>query len=112
MARVRKTESETTPRSSRPPLTPEAKEKKLISLAYDLVEKRLIEGTATSQETTHFLKLGTEKARLENRLLAAQAEMAIAKKESLQSMKRSEELFEEAMTAFKLYSGQDDSDEY
>lgn len=37
----------------RPALTPEARENQLISLAIDLVEQRLIDGTASSQETTH-----------------------------------------------------------
>jgi hypothetical protein len=108
LARVRKSSSIDSGISARPSLTPEAKEKKLIAMAYDLVEQRLRDGTASSQETTHFLKLGTERARLENRLLAAQTEMAVAKKEQLQSMKRTEELFEEAMVAFRQYSGQDD----
>ena len=52
-------------RKPRPALTPEARENQLISMAYDLVEQRLLDGTATSQETTHFLKLGSTKARLE-----------------------------------------------
>lgn len=43
-------------RKMRPPLTPEADERECISLAVSLVKKRLIEGTASSQETTHFLK--------------------------------------------------------
>ena len=41
----------------RPALSPETRENQLISLAYDLVEERLLNGTATSQETTYFLKL-------------------------------------------------------
>ena len=38
--------------------------------------------------------------------------MAIAKKEALQSQKHSEELFAEAIKAFRNYSGQGDPDEY
>ena len=49
----------------RPALTPEARENQMISLAMDLVEQRLLNGTASSQETTHFLKLGTAKEKLE-----------------------------------------------
>ena len=64
MAR-RKPTSGTT-RKSRPALTPEARENQLIAKAYDLVEQRLDDGTATSQETTHFLKLGSAKAKLES----------------------------------------------
>ena len=95
---------------SRPALRPEARDKQLIALTSDLVERRIREGTASSQETTHFLKLASDKVRLENKLLEAQTAMAIAKKEALQSQKRSEEMFEEAMKAFKCYSGQSESD--
>ena len=62
MAKVKKSQPNTT-RKVRPALTPEARENQLIALATDLVEKRLIEGTASSQETTHFLKLATTKSK-------------------------------------------------
>lgn len=109
MARVAKNSSDSSV-NTRPAMTPEAREKQLIALAYDLVERRMREGTASSQETTHFLKLATSKAKLENQLLEAQTEMAIAKKEAIRSQKRSEEMFEEAMQAFKRYSGQSEYD--
>lgn len=102
--------SETYPKM-RPALTPEADQSQMISLAYNLVRQRLLDGTASSQETTHFLKLGTEKAKLENKLLEAQTEMAIAKKEALESEKRSAERFEEALKAFRTYSGQGSAEE-
>ena len=112
MAKVKKSNSSDSPKPKiRPALSPEARENQLISLAVDLVEQRLIDGTASSQETTHFLKLATTKAKRENELLKAQAEMAIAKKEALQSQKRSEEMFEEAIKAFKNYNGQGETDE-
>lgn len=110
MAKVRAPSTTTTPKR-RPALTPEARENQLIALAVDLVEQRLIDGTASSQETTHFLKLATQKSRLENQLLEAQTQMAIAKKEALQSQKRSEEMFAEAIKAFRTYSGQGEADE-
>ena len=56
----------------KPSLDPEVRENQLISYAIDLVEQRLLDGTASSQETTHFLKLATQKSRLENQLLEAQ----------------------------------------
>lgn len=105
-----KTSSNNKPR--RPALSPEARENQMISYAMDLVEQRLIDGTASSQETTHFLKLATSKAKLENQLLEAQTEMAIAKKEALQSQKRQEEMFAEAIKAFRTYSGNGDPDDY
>jgi hypothetical protein len=64
MAKAKASSSGSTKRI-RPALNPEARENQLISLAIDLVEQRLLDGTASSQETTHFLKLGSMKARLE-----------------------------------------------
>ena len=65
MAKVKKADSKNTTRKIRPALTPEARENQMIALAVDLVEQRLLDGTASSQETTHFLKLGSMKNRLE-----------------------------------------------
>lgn len=95
----------------RPALTPEARQNQLISLAIDLVEKRLIEGTASSQETTHFLKLASTKAHLEEQILEKQKDLIEAKTKSLQSTERIEELYKEAMSAFRRYSGSGESDE-
>lgn len=49
--------------------TPEAREQQLIALAVDLAEKQLIEGTASSQVISHFLKLGSIRAQIEKELL-------------------------------------------
>lgn len=94
-----------TGRRMRPALSPEGREEQCISLAYDLVEKRLREGTATSQETTHFLKLGSPKARIEREILEKQRELIVAKTESLQAQKRMDEIYSKAMEAMRLYSG-------
>lgn len=96
----------------RPALTPEARENQLISYAVDLVEQRLLNGTASSQETTHFLKLGSMKNRLEMKKLEEENKLLQAKTEALQSAKRQEELFKEAIEAMKRYSGNGDQDEY
>lgn len=85
-------------------LTPEARESQLIALAYDLVEKRLREGTATSQETTHFLKLGSTKERLEKQIMEEQKKLLEAKTDALQSAKRMESLYEDAINAVRSYS--------
>lgn len=95
----------------RPALTPEARENRCISLAYDLVEKRLQEGTASSQETTHFLKIGTAKYNLEKEKLSREVELAAAKTEALQSAKRVEELYTEALNAMRMYGGQGSNDD-
>lgn len=90
---------------SRPALTPEARENQLIALAYDLAEKRLREGTASSQEVTHFLKMGSARERLEQERIRAENNLAVAKIENMQSQERSEELYKNAMEAFKTYAG-------
>ena len=112
MGKAKVVNSSSSSRKMRPALTPEARENQLISLATDLVEQRLIDGTASSQETTHFLKLATTKARLEKEILEKQKELITAKTEALQSNKRIEELYTDAIAAMRRYNGQGDEDEY
>ena len=109
MAKVKAASSSSSSQKMRPALSPEARMNQLTSLAVDLVEQRLRDGTASSQETTTFLKYAanTREMELKNKLLEAQAEMAIAKKEALQAQRRSDEMFEKAIKAFRRYSGQD-----
>lgn len=92
-------------RPLRPALTPEARENQMISLAMDLVEQRLRDGSASSAETTHFLKLASSKERLEMEVMQKQKELLEAKKEDLDSNKRIEALYDEAMKAMRSYSG-------
>lgn len=95
-----------TKKKSAPARTPEGRENQLIALAYDLVEQRLIEGTATSQETTHFLKMGSQKEKLEKEIMEKQKKLLDAKTEALESSKRVEELYTKAIDALRLYNGQ------
>ena len=99
--------------STRAFMTPEGQENHLISLANNLVEQRLRDGTASSQEVTHFLKLGSRKETLEREKLEEENKLLRAKTDAIQSQKRSEELFTEAIAAMRRYSGQGESyDEY
>jgi hypothetical protein len=86
-------------------MTPEARENQLIALAVDLAEQQLMDGTASSQVITHYLKLATEKERTEREILKKQVELLEAKTENLKSAKRMEDLFEQAMDAMKEYRG-------
>ena len=99
-------------KSRRPALSPEARENQLISLAVDLAEKQLQEGTASSQVITHYLKLGSTKERLEKEKLEEENKLLRAKTENLQSQKRVEELYSEAIKAMRNYNGQGEPDEY
>lgn len=109
MAKKHARDSEVKPRL-RPAYTPEAKENQMIALAMDLVEERLRNGTATSQETTHFLKLGTEKERLEKQKLEAEIELLAEKKKNIGSQDETKALLDDALSAFKRYSGSSGDD--
>ena len=90
----------------RPPAkTPEAREKQLINLAVNLAEKQLIEGTASAQVITHFLRHATEREKTEREILKSQRELMEAKTESLRSQKRTEELYQKALDAMRIYGG-------
>lgn len=92
-------------RRSRPATTLESRENQMIALAVDLAEQQLADGTASSQVITHFLKLGTTKERLEKEKLERENELLRAKTENLQSAKRVEELYQNALNAMRRYSG-------
>lgn len=99
----------------RPPATtPELREQELIALAFDVVESRLRKGTATSQETVHFLKLGTENTRLEREKLRKENLLLDARTEQMGRADHMEQLLDRAVKAFKGYSGEEnpEDDEY
>ena len=85
--------------------TPEGRENEMIMLAYQEVERRIRDHTATSQELCHFLKMGSEKERLEREKLEVEMELQRAKDNSIESGKRMEELYNNAIAAMKLYGG-------
>lgn len=92
-------------RTMRPAATPEARENQLVSLAVELAEKQLLDGTASSQVITHYLKLGSTKEKLDYEFKKKQMDLIEAKTESLQSAQRVEELYKNALDAMKSYSG-------
>ena len=96
-------------RKIRPALTPEARENQLIALAIDRAEQQLLDGTASSQVITHYLKLGSTKERLEREELERENELLRAKAESIQSAQRIEELYKNALDAMRSYRGEGDS---
>lgn len=112
MPKAKGTGSTSSTRMMRPAISPETKEQQMISLAMDAAEKQLMDGTASSQVITHFLKLGTEKEKLEREKLRYETEMVKAKTAQLESQKRVEELYTDAIAAMRNYSGNGDPDEY
>lgn len=99
-------------RKRQPAMTPEARENQMINYAINLAEKQLLEGTASSQVITHYLKLGTSKTLLEKEKLEQENKLLRAKTEAIESQKEVEALYREALDAMRIYSGRkDDVDE-
>jgi hypothetical protein len=111
MAKVKAANANPLPKL-RPALSPEARENQMAALAMDLVEQRLRDGTASSQETTHFLKLVSSKAKLEQEKLKLENELTAAKTKALADSEEIKTLYEEALKAMRRYGGHGDEDEY
>jgi hypothetical protein len=95
-------------RKRRPATSDEGRENQLISLASDLAEKQLTEGTASSQVITHYLKLGTTREKLEQERLHRENLLLNAKVDQLASARRIEELYEQALGAMRQYAGREE----
>lgn len=89
----------------KPATTPDGRENQLVSQAIDLAETQIQNGTASSQVITHFLKLGSTREQLEQQRLEHENELTRVKIEALESQKRVEELYMEALTAMRSYAG-------
>lgn len=92
--------------------TPEEKENYLINLAIDLVEKQLIEGTATSQVISHFLRLATTREKLENEKLRSDLRVAEAKINQINMQENISALYNDAIEAMKSYRGENVGEQY
>lgn len=95
----------------RPARTPEGRENQLISMAYDRVEQQIADGTASSQVLTHFLKLGTEREKLERAKLEADTQLAVAKVKGAETNERLEKKYDDALNAMRMYQGFTESED-
>jgi hypothetical protein len=96
----------------RPPArTLEGRENQLIAKAYDLAEQQIDDGSASAQVITHFLKLGTEREKLERQKLTKETLLLQARIEGAASQARVEELYGKALNAMRAYAGQDPDEE-
>lgn len=108
MGRRTSSSSAETKRQPAPPArTAEEQENRMISLAYNLAEKQLEEGTASAQVITTFLKAGSRREQLEQRNKELENELLIAKTSALKSAERVEELYANAIAAMQSYAGDD-----
>ena len=104
MGRFRKEPEEEIP-ESRPATTPEEQENRMISLAVELAEKQLRDGTAATPLINHYLRLATVKERKEVEKLALETELLKARTDQIGSAARSDQMYEKAINAFREYSG-------
>lgn len=90
--------------------TVEERQDQAINLAYELAEKQLRDGTASAMVTTHFLKLATEKERLEREKLENETKLSLAKIKQMENEVTATQRYEAALRAMKKYTGQEDDE--
>lgn len=111
MAKTTTPSEQKPPRRQAPATTPEARENQMIAYAVDLAERQLLDGTASAQVITHYLKLGSTTERIEKEILGEQSKLIKAKTDALKSAKHVEELYAEALKAMRQYSGKDGTED-
>ncbi len=103
MAKAKQVEPEPTRNIRRKALSPDARENQLIALAMDTAEERMLNGTASSQEIVHFLRLGSSLARLQKEEIRERIELDKSKVKAIESADEYKKLYEEAIQAMKSY---------
>lgn len=99
-------------RPSMPPATtPEGREQQMVSLAFDLAQKQMEEGTASAQVITHFLKFGSSQNKLEQEKLRKENLLAQARVEQISASAHNNELYQKAIDMMKIYVGEEPDDE-
>ncbi len=114
MAKTKASSQKVIQKKIRPALTPEAREDQLIALAFDRAEQQLLDGTASAQVITHYLKLAAikEKEKLEIEKLEKENELLRAKTEALKATQRTEKFYGKVFEAMKSYGMIDEDAEY
>lgn len=88
-----------------PAKTIEGREHQLVAAAFNLAEKRLHAGTASAQETVHFLKLGSVTHQLEKDKLRQENEVLKARVKEMENKKSGDDMLSKALQAFRGYAG-------
>jgi hypothetical protein len=99
---VRKKQSED--KGMLPASNPDNREQQLISLAVNLAEKQLREGTASPSVINHYLKMGSRREVIEREILEKQKNLIEAKAQNIAKDKEQAELAKAALEAMKNYS--------
>lgn len=88
--------------------TPDGRERQIIAEAYDLAERRILDGSASDTLLKELIKVGSTRERLEREILEKQRDLISAKTDAMKAQKRVDELYAEALDAFKSYHGDTD----
>lgn len=115
MARRSIHDEQPAPRRRSPAKTPEERESVLISKALSLIERQIDDETASSQVLSIYAKLGSSREKLEQERLRNENEVLRKKVETMEAAVDLKNLMDEALNAFKGYTGQVDDleeDEY
>ena len=102
---MRKPSNNTNATSLPPARSPEDREKQMINLAVNLAEKQLRDGTASAQVITHYLKLGTEREKLEREKLERENILLTAKTDAIRADSEDRRMYEETILAMMEYRG-------
>jgi hypothetical protein len=88
----------------KPATTPEAREQQLVSLAVNLAEKQLLDGTASPSVINHFLKIASTRESIEREILEKQSKLIEAKAQTISRDREAEDLAKAAIQAMKNYN--------
>lgn len=117
MAR-RNDDERTAPRRRSPAKTPEERESVLVSKSLNLIEKQIDDGTISSTVLSIYARAGTERDRLEKERLRSENDVLVKKLETMEAAVDVKNLMEDALSAFRGYSGasarddDEDDDDY
>lgn len=87
----------------------EAREARMISMANNLAYKKLEDGTASNQLILFFLNQGSEKTKVEKKILNKKAELLTEQTDAIRTAKSTEALYADAIAAFTKYQGRYES---
>lgn len=90
-----------------PARTARARENLLISLAAELAERKLRDGTASSQLIVTLLNFASAKYKLEMKKMESDISLSEAKQKNLEQAEAIMEKYDDALKAFKSYQGID-----
>lgn len=84
--------------------TNEGRENEMIALAVNLAEQQLRNGTASSSVITHYLKLATEKEKLEREKIRSEVLLAEKKGKAYDDAHDTDDLYRQVIDAMRGYT--------